>query len=99
MSLYDVETDIYLDVLLESAVPPPACEWITDNTPGGPECGAPATWILSLSCGHSAYYDDVHHEAIDSYLRAPGENACRDERPPRHKPLTIFTHVWSRIDV
>lgn len=51
-----------LVTLLDDAVPPPTCR--ARSAKGAPRCGAPATWLGILSCGHDAYLCDAHRDAV-----------------------------------
>lgn len=94
-TLYDVQRDLDLDDMLDKAVPPPTCEWQTtrDEEP----CGVPATWIMSLSCGHSYYYDDEHVAEMRRVAERPGQNACNNPGAPRHRPMVRVSIRFDRI--
>jgi hypothetical protein len=98
-ALYDADVDRRVDELLEDAVPPPACEFILRA--GDEPCSDPATWLLSISCGHSYYYCTPHHDQIDARLPTPGdgwgEYCDETERAPRHGRLVQVSHVWSEV--
>lgn len=94
-TVYDVQVDLDLDAMLEDAVPPPACEWQTKDMPE--PCGRPATWIMTLSCGHSFYYDDPHVDDMKAGVGKPGRNACNAPMPPRHKPFKPVDVCFDRI--
>ncbi len=92
-TIYDVQRDLDLDDLLKDAVPPPACQWQEEYR--GPECGAPAHWLLVLSCGHSFYYDDPHGKSMHHALHNIAAAACiTDDRAPHH-PIPMPTRVVS----
>jgi hypothetical protein len=94
-TVYDVQRDLDIDDLLSDAVPPPTCEWKrqTDPVP----CGAPATWIMSLSCGHSTYLDDEHYHAAVDGFRGSSRFACSNPNPPIHKPMIFVDVRFDRI--
>lgn len=83
MSIPTPAIDRDLEKLLDDAVPPPACEW-REKASDEP-CGAPATWIMSAACGHSAYFDEEHAASIRHIVESGGANYCaNDVAPPRH---------------
>lgn len=81
-----VREDTDIASLIDAAVPPPTCEWKSDADVE--PCGAPATWIMSSACGHSAYFDDEHGEAMRRHVRTGGRNYCANDAPPRHPRMT-----------
>lgn len=93
-TIYDVQRDLDLDDMLGAAVPPPTCEW---QRKGEEPCGAPASWIMSLSCGHAFYYDDEHVEEMKKVIAGPGRNACNAPFAPKHRPMMIVEARFDRI--
>lgn len=94
-TIYDVQQDLDLDSMLEDAVPPPTCEWQTKHMTE--PCGSPATWIMSLSCGHSFYYDDEHAGEMKNAVERPGRNACNAPFAPKHDLPMVITIRFDRI--
>lgn len=94
-TVYDVQLDLYLDVMLDEAVPPPLCEWqrIYEAEP----CGERASWILSLSCGHSFYYDEEHAERMKAATAGATRNACSAPEFPVHPRMTFVEIRFDRI--
>lgn len=98
-TIYDVQADLDLDDMLAAAVPPPACEWQTktaDDTFDPETCGAPATMMMSLSCGHSYYYDDEHGEIMRAQLTGHVVS-CDNPHAPRHLPHVRVSVRFDRI--
>ena len=95
-TIYDVQRDLDLDDMLDAAVPPPSCEWCVD-VHTHELCGSPATWIMSLTCGHSAYFDDEHVDEMKKIIAKPGKNACDNPSAPRHRRMMIVEARFDRI--
>lgn len=94
----DVIDDVDLKDLLDAAVPPPACEWKAKAA--SDPCGEPATWIMSASCGHSAYFDDEHVDVLRRQGigdESTGPTYCGAKSAPRHKPMLRVTVQFDRI--
>ena len=87
--------DVDLASSLEAAVPPPVCEWRKSRD--AEPCGAPASWIMSLSCGHSYYYDDGHAERMQANL-AGQRIFCNQPAAPRHRPRVRVDVRFDRIE-
>lgn len=85
----DLVTPDTLDVdkMIDEAVSPPACEW--QDAPDGDACGAAATWIMSLSCGHTVFYDDEHVKAMWVFVGSEGANVCVGTGAPVHRPRRV----------
>lgn len=92
-TLPEIDTD--LASRLEAAVPPPVCEWRKSS--GAELCDTPASWIMSLSCGHSYYYDDEHAERMRANL-AGQYVLCDQPAAPRHRPRVRVDVRFDRIE-
>lgn len=79
----------------------PRCEWHTTRVQGLPEsppCGAPATWILILSCGHTFYYCEEHEALLAATLiKAKSPWYCAAPMPPRHPAMMSVGYTWKRF--
>lgn len=94
----DTIEDTTLDSMLEAAVPPPKCEWRTKKMTE--LCGEPATWILTSSCGHSAYYDDEHADVLRSQGigdESSGPTFCDATSYPKHPRMMRVSVRFDRI--
>lgn len=89
------QRDLDLDAMLDAAVPPPTCEYILDKF--GATCGDPATWIMTLSCGHSAYFDDLHVVPIRATVEEVDVTLCAATGTPRHPANLAVSASFDRI--
>lgn len=89
------QLDLDIDEMLDAAVPPPSCEW---RDKGAEPCGDPATWIMSVSCGHSYYYDDEHGERMMRALGGHEKLGCDNPAAPTHRRPAFVTVRFDRIE-
>ena len=76
--------------------PEPHCEF--QSSPSADECGTVAVWLLVLSCGHSFYYCQPHHDAIDAKVsRGFSLHCVAGATLPGHPSRMRVQHHWVRV--